>query len=92
MKVAEGPSVGKDWSVYILRCSDTSLYTGVAKDVEERLEKHNRGKAAVYTRTRRPVRLLYRETSLTRSQALLREAQIKSWPRSKKLRFLKSSE
>jgi len=79
-----GADAPRDWSVYILRCSDDSFYTGVAKVVEERLAKHNAGRGAAYTRSRRPVRLLYREDGLTRSQALVREAGIKSLPRSRK--------
>lgn len=73
-----------DWSVYIVRCEDDSLYTGIAKDVKARLVKHNSGKGAAYTRSRRPVRLLYKQDGLTHSQALVREAQIKSLPRSSK--------
>lgn len=72
------------WSVYIVRCADATYYTGIAKDVQARLAKHNSGKGAAYTRTRRPVSLLYREDGLTRSAALVREAEIKSWPRKKK--------
>lgn len=72
------------WSVYLVRCSDASLYTGIAKDVDERLAKHNSGKGAAYTRARRPVVLLYKEDGLTRSGALMREAQIKSWPKPRK--------
>ncbi len=71
----------RDWSVYVARCGDASLYTGVAKDVAARLAKHNAGKGAAYTRSRRPVRLLYREDDLTRSEALCREAWIKTLPR-----------
>lgn len=71
----------RDWSVYVARCGDDSLYTGVAKDVAARLEKHNSGKGAAYTRSRLPVRLLYREDAMTRSAALSREAWIKSLPR-----------
>ena len=74
----------KDWSVYIVRCGDDSLYTGIAKNVEIRLKKHNLGKGAAYTRSRRPVRLLYQRGRLTHSQALVREAKIKSLPRSVK--------
>ena len=72
------------WSVYIVRCEDDSRYTGIAKDVAARLEKHNSGRGAAYTRARRPVRLLYREDRLTRSAALVREAHIKALPRSRK--------
>jgi predicted GIY-YIG superfamily endonuclease/SAM-dependent methyltransferase len=74
----------ESWSVYVVRCSDDSLYTGVAKDAEARIAKHNSGKGAAYTRTRRPVRLMYREDGYSRSEALVREAAIKSLPREKK--------
>lgn len=83
-KMRPGKNEESAWSVYIVRCDDDSFYTGIAKDVAARLEKHNSGRGAAYTRARRPVRLLYREDSLTRSEALIREAQIKSLPRSRK--------
>lgn len=67
------------WSVYIVRCADKTLYTGIAKDVERRIQEHNSCniKGAKYTRNRRPVRLVYQESVDTRSQASIREAQIK---------------
>ena len=74
----------KDWAVYILRCGDGSLYTGVAKDVRARVKQHGAGRGATYTRTRLPVVLLYQQEGLTHSEALIREAQIKALPRSKK--------
>ena len=74
----------KDWSVYILRCGDGSLYTGIAKDVQARVKQHSEGRGATYTRTRLPVKLLYQQKGLTRSKALIREAQIKRMPRSRK--------
>ncbi|MGZ6220950.1 MAG: GIY-YIG nuclease family protein [Syntrophales bacterium] len=74
----------KDWTVYILRCGDGSLYTGIAKDVRARVKQHSEGRGATYTRTRLPVKLLYQQQGLTRSKALIREAQIKAMPRSKK--------
>jgi len=80
-KPAEGQP---EWSVYIVRCGDDTLYTGIAKDVEQRLKKHNAGTGAAYTRTRGPVRLLYQENGFTRSGALVREAAIKRLPREKK--------
>ena len=86
-----GDSVAeKDWGVYIVRCSDNSFYTGATNDVKARLLKHNSGKGAAYTRTRRPVRLLYKELGMTRSQALVREAEIKSLPRGKKKILVKA--
>jgi len=75
---------GKDWTVYILRCGDGSLYKGIAKDVRARVKQHSEGRGATYTRTRLPVKLLYQQEGLTRSEALVREAQIKAMPRSKK--------
>jgi predicted GIY-YIG superfamily endonuclease len=74
----------KDWTVYILGCGDGSLYTGIAKDVRARVKQHSEGRGATYTRTRQPVKLLYQQEGLTRSEALVREAQIKAMPRSKK--------
>ncbi len=74
----------KDWNVYILRCADGSFYTGIAKDVQARIRQHREGRGAAYTRTRLPVTLLYQKEGLTHSEALVREAQIKSMPRSKK--------
>ena len=75
---------GKDWTVYILRCGDGSLYTGIAKDVQVRVKQHCEGRGATYTRTRLPIELLYQQEGMTRSEALVREAQIKAMPRSKK--------
>jgi predicted GIY-YIG superfamily endonuclease len=74
----------KDWAVYILRCGDGSLYTGITKDVQARVKQHSEGRGATYTRSRLPVKLIYQEQGLTRSKALIREAQIKAMPRSKK--------
>jgi putative endonuclease len=81
----------KDWSVYIARCVDGSLYTGVAKDVKARLAAHNSGRGAAYTRSRRPVRLVHREDGFTRSTALSREAGIKALSRAGKLALLKAA-
>jgi predicted GIY-YIG superfamily endonuclease len=78
----------KEWSVYILRCGDNSFYTGIAKDIQARLAKHQKGKGAAYTRTHLPVSLIYQETSMTRSAALIREAAIKSLPRPRKEKLI----
>jgi predicted GIY-YIG superfamily endonuclease len=75
---------GKDWAVYILRCGDGSLYAGIAKDVRARVKQHSEGRGATYTRTCLPIKLLYQQEGLTRSKALIREAQIKAMPRSRK--------
>ncbi len=76
-----------EWSVYIVRCADQTLYTGISTDIPARLKTHNSGKGAAYTRPRRPVKLLYAESGLTRSQALIREAKLKSLPRAEKGRI-----
>lgn len=75
--------------VYILECSDDSLYTGIAKDVDKRLEEHNSSdKGAKYTKARRPVKLVYKESSQDRSSASKREYAIKKLSRSKKLQLI----
>ena len=62
---------GKDWTVYILRCGDGSLYPGIAIDVRARVKQHSEGRGATYTRTRLPVKLLYQQGALTHSEALM---------------------
>ena len=74
----------REWSVYVLRCADGSLYTGIAKDVTARITRHNSGKGAAYTRTHRPVSLVYSEVKFTRSGALIREAALKRLSRARK--------
>jgi putative endonuclease len=74
------------WTVYIVRCADGSLYTGIATDVARRVEEHNSDNllAANYTRSRRPVALAYQELAVTRSAAGKREYQIKLMSRKEK--------
>lgn len=79
------------WFVYILRCNDGSLYTGITNCLERRLERHNRGLASRYTRSRLPVNLVYSEPQPDRSLASKREAEIKSWDRDDKMKFIKLS-
>jgi predicted GIY-YIG superfamily endonuclease len=74
----------ENWFLYILKCRDGSFYTGITKDLERRLKMHQNGKASRYTRTRRPVEMLYSEKCGNRSQALIRECEVKEWPRKKK--------
>ncbi|MBI2386841.1 MAG: GIY-YIG nuclease family protein, partial [Elusimicrobia bacterium] len=81
----------REWSVYLVRCADKSLYTGIAKDVKARVAAHNLGKGAAYTRSRKPVRLVYHRNGLTRSSALIEEARIKALERTEKLAFLKQA-
>jgi len=72
----------------MVECADGSLYTGITVDLESRLNAHNSGKGARYTRSRTPVRLVYTETASDRSIASRREAQIKSLNRGAKLALL----
>ena len=65
------------WHVYIVKCADQTLYTGVARDLDSRITAHNSGRGAKYTRTRRPVDLVYSELAKDRSTALRREHAIK---------------
>jgi putative endonuclease len=80
----------KQWFVYVLRCSDDSLYTGICTDVTRRLGEHNAGgvKSAKYTRVRRPVNLEYQEECIDRSSAAKREYAIKKLTRKKKLALI----
>lgn len=76
------------WFVYILRCADGTLYTGIAPDVEKRLQKHNEGKGAKYTRGRTPATLVYQEECPNRAEASKREYQIKQLSRAEKLAII----
>lgn len=74
--------------VYIVRCSDNSLYTGYTNNIEARINKHNAGKGAKYTKIRRPVVLVYQEMYETKSEALRRECEIKTFTRQRKLKLI----
>jgi len=77
------------WHVYMIRCSDGTLYTGIAKDLEKRIEAHNSGKnGARYTRTRRPVKLVFAEKAGSRSAAARLEYRIKRLPLEMKNRLV----
>jgi len=76
------------WLVYLLRCRDSSLYTGITNDLPKRLKAHAAGKASRYTRSRLPVTLAYTEPQPSRSAALKREVAIKKLSRCQKDRLL----
>jgi predicted GIY-YIG superfamily endonuclease len=78
------------WYVYIVRCADRTLYTGVARDLDARIEVHNAGRGAKYTRARLPVKLIYQETAADRGAALRREHAIKRLSRTEKRALAKS--
>lgn len=84
--------LAEQWFVYILRCADGSLYTGITNDLERRLEQHNAGTASRYTRSRLPVVLEYREEQPNQSMALKRELAIKSMSRKAKEALIESVE
>lgn len=73
------------WVVYILRCADDTLYTGITNNLDDRLTAHQNGKGAKYTKGRGPFTILYRENLETKSEALKRELQIKALSRVEKL-------
>jgi len=73
------------WVCYLLRCADDTLYCGITNDPDKRLAAHNAGEGAKYTRGRAPLRLVYLESCADKSAALIREREIKSLPRAKKL-------
>lgn len=73
---------------YMVVCSDSTLYTGYTDNLVARIQAHNSGKGAKYTRSRRPVKLVYWEKFATKRQAMQREYAIKQWPRRQKLRLL----
>jgi putative endonuclease len=84
------PKIRPAWTVYILRCADGSLYTGIARDVARRVAEHNSNGllAARYTRSRRPVVLMYQEPAATRSAASKREYRIKRMTRKDKQKLV----
>src|SRR6266851_2122402 len=80
---------GEIWFVYIVRCADGSLYTGITKDVKRRCQQHNAGTASRYTRSRRPAKLVYQEDHPSQSWALKQEAAIKTMNRQGKLTMIR---
>ena len=79
------------WFVYVVRCVDGSLYTGISTDVPARVATHNAGRGAKYTRARRPVELVHTERKRSQSTAAQREAAIKALPRARKLALFASA-
>ena len=73
----EAAELDSQWWVYIVRCADNTLYTGISNDLPARMVCHNAGRGARYTRSRRPVNLVYQEPASTRSLALKREYAIR---------------
>jgi putative endonuclease len=82
----------KPWVVYLLRCSNNSMYCGISNDLENRLSKHNSGKGAKYRRSRLPVELVNVSAEMSRSEALRLENYIKMSPAHEKVSVLERGE
>jgi len=76
------------WYLYVVKCSDQTLYTGITTDIPRRVKEHNTKKGAFYTQNKTPVKLVYREDLPSRSAALRREAEIKRLTRKEKLELI----
>lgn len=88
-KSQSGEGKRVEYFVYILRCADDSLYTGITTDLARRIKAHNEGKGAKYTRSHRPVTLAYQARLPDKSAALREEARIKKLTRAEKEKFIK---
>ncbi len=76
------------WYVYVLLCKDNSLYTGISNNPEKRFLEHKNGTGGRYTRSRKPLKIIYSEKLSSKSAALKREFEIKSWSRGEKIKKL----
>lgn len=80
-----------NWRVYVVRCADNSLYCGITNDIAKRIEKHNAGKGAKYTKSRRPVKLMAVSRGMSKSDALKLERYIKRRPAGEKVAALQEN-
>lgn len=80
----------KNWTVYILTCKNNAFYTGITKNLEKRLDQHNNGTGAKYTRANGPCQLVYKKTRFTESEAKKEEARIKKLSRKEKEQIVES--
>ena len=80
--------IASSYFVYIIQCAGGSLYTGITTDVARRFAEHQAGTAARYTRSHKPIKIVYQEQCVSRSAALKREREIKKLPRWQKMRLL----
>ena len=90
MEESKRKNIGQRNYTYIVRCSDETLYTGWTNNLEKRMQAHNSGKGAKYTKIRRPVELVYFEEYDTKQEAMKREYAIKQLSREKKLALIQS--
>ncbi len=80
------------WFLYIIQCSDDTLYTGITTDISRRLNEHNAKKGAFYTQNKTPVKLVYQEAMANQSAARKREAEIKQLTRKEKLELIEKAD
>ncbi|MFA6308059.1 MAG: GIY-YIG nuclease family protein [Patescibacteria group bacterium] len=80
----------KKYYFYLARCSDNTLYCGYCRNLSDRENKHNNGDGAKYTKQRRPIKIVYSEQFNSISEAMKREAQVKSWKREEKEKLIKN--
>ena len=80
-----------DWLVYILKCSDNTLYTGATNNIKKRVRDHNKGKGSAFTRGRLPVKLIVVSKKMEKGEALSFEAKVKKLKRNKKIGFVLAS-
>ena len=85
----EVPDKNKSWILYLLRCNDGSFYAGITNDLARRLNQHQDGRASRYTRSRRPVKIVYSKLCVSRSHALKRERAVKALTRKEKAKLIK---
>lgn len=76
------------WYLYIVKCSDDTLYTGITTDITRRIKTHNKSRGSKYVRTRLPVELVYSETLNSQTEAIKREIFVKTWSRERKLKLI----
>ena len=76
------------WTLYVLQCIDGSFYTGITNNLEKRFLEHKNGKGGRYTRSHKVVKIVYSEKLNSKSEALKREIEIKSWSRPQKIKLL----
>src|SRR5512144_1654930 len=88
IRMSTRKAVSRRWFVYIVKCSDDTLYTGITNDLARREAQHNSGTASRYTRSRRPVKIIYQEPCRNRSYALKKEYAVKSLSRREKEEYI----
>ncbi|MDP3721957.1 MAG: GIY-YIG nuclease family protein [Candidatus Omnitrophota bacterium] len=79
------------WYLYVARCSDSSLYTGITTNLKNRIKRHNAGRGSVYVRSKGSASIIYTETWPDESTARRREIEVKGWSREKKLALIRSA-